>query len=121
MFHVVFFIVITSVLFQGMTIMPMAKLLKLNAPLHKTPKSPLSIDETGDKNTISREFTVPENINELSIAEINVPKEALILMIRRRENIIVPRGDTRLFTGDILTVLGSYDKVTDFGKKLTEL
>ena len=121
MFHVVFFIVITSVLFQGMTIMPMAKLLKLNAPLHKTPKSPLSIDETGDKNTISREFTVPENINELSIAEINVPKEVLILMIRRRENIIVPRGDTRLFTGDILTVLGSYDKVTDFGKKLTEL
>ena len=121
MFHVVFFIVITSVLFQGMTIMPVAKLLNLNAPLHKTPKSPLSIDETGDKNAISREFTVSENINELSIAEIKVPEGLLILMIRRRENIIVPRGDTKLYTGDIMTVLGSHDTVMAFGEKLTEL
>ena len=54
MFHIVFFIVLTSVLLQGMTIMPMAKLLKLDAPLRKNPRMPLSIEDTGRRCRIER-------------------------------------------------------------------
>ena len=44
MFNIVFFIVITSVLLQGMTVMPMAKLLKLDAPLRPTLRMPVSVE-----------------------------------------------------------------------------
>ena len=113
MFHIVFFIVITSVLLQGMTIMPCAKLLKLDAPLHKMPRLPLSIEETGDKHTISREFLVTADKDKNVIANVSLPGNALILLIRRDDGIIVPRGSTVLLEGDILTVLGSSESIEE--------
>ncbi|MDD3886150.1 MAG: potassium/proton antiporter [Victivallaceae bacterium] len=121
MFHIVFFIVITSVLLQGMTIMPMARLLGLDAPLRKTPRIPLSIEETGDKSTISRELIASEGIDHRSLAEIKLPEGALILLIRRDEKIIIPRGDTRLAEGDVLTVMGSPEAVHECATKFSIL
>lgn len=106
-FHIVFFIVITSVLLQGMTIMPLAKLLKLNAPMKKNPRVPLSWEETGDKSSESRQLTVPIACDGKSIAELHLPAGALILLVRREEKFLVPRGDTVLQYDDILTVMGS--------------
>lgn len=112
MFNIVFFIVITSVLLQGMTIMPMAKLLKLDAPLRKSPRIPLSTEETGDTNMISREIEVTGGVDKKSLAESNLPGGALVLLIRRLDKIIIPKGDTTLEIGDILTVLGTPEAVS---------
>lgn len=111
MFHIVFFVVLISVLFQGMTIMPCAKLLKLDAPLRKAPRLPLSIEETGDRHTVSREFQVPAEIDKQVLADLKLPGNALILLIRRDDGIIVPKGSTCLFEGDILTVLGNSESI----------
>lgn len=113
MFHIVFFIVLTSVIFQGMTIMPLAKWLKLDAPLKKKPRSPLSIEETGSKEMISRELIVTKGFGEQTLADIKLPDGTLILMIHRDEKIIVPRGDTILEEGDMLTVLGSHEAIRE--------
>ena len=107
LFHIVFFIVLTSVVLQGMTIMPLAKLLNLDAPLKKKPRSPLSIEETGDKEMISRELVVTRDFGEQTLAQIELPKGVLVLMINRDDKIIVPRGNSTLQEGDMLTVLGS--------------
>lgn len=106
LFYIVFFIVITSVLFQGMTIMPLARLLKLDAPLKKKVRMPLSFEETGDSSSDSIELEVPAARNGQTLAELKLPEGALILMIRRDEKFIVPRGDTALLEGDILTIMG---------------
>ncbi len=119
MFHIVFFIVITSVLLQGMTIMPMARMLKLDAPLRKTPRIPLAIEETGDRNTQSRELMVSGEFNNRSLAEIRLPEGALILLVRRDDKIIVPRGETRLLEGDVLTVLGNPDAIQECSVKFS--
>ncbi len=111
MFHIVFFIVITSVLIQGMTIMPAARMLSLDAPLKETPRVPLSIEETGSRDMISREIEVESMEQPQTLAEINLPEGALILLIRRSENVIVPRGDTILEEKDVLTVMGTPDAV----------
>ena len=107
MFHIVFFIVLTSVLLQGMTIMPLARLLKLDAPLQKTPRMPLSVEQTGNSDANSLEFIVEDNLNGRTLAELQLPEGALILLIRRGENFIMPRGYTSLQTGDVLTIMGS--------------
>ncbi|MBR2365182.1 MAG: potassium/proton antiporter [Lentisphaeria bacterium] len=106
LFYIVFFIVITSVLLQGMTIMPLAKLLKLDAPLKKKVRMPLSFEETGDSSSDSIELEVPASRNGQTLAELKLPEGALILMIRRDEKFIVPRGDTSLQEGDVLTIMG---------------
>ncbi len=113
LFHMVFFIVLTSVLLQGMTIMPLARLLGLAAPLRKTPRIPLSIEDTGDRNMISCEITLSGVMNGRSLSETQLPTGALILLIRREDKIIVPRGDTRLLEGDILTILGNPEAVSE--------
>ena len=107
LFYIVFFIVITSVLLQGMTVMPLAKLLKLDAPLKKKVRMPLSFEETGDSSSDSRELELPSCRNGQTLAEVKLPEGALVLMIRRDEKFIVPRGDTVLYEGDILTIMGS--------------
>ena len=113
MFHIVFFIVLTSVVLQGMTIMPVAKFLKLDAPLKKKPRSPLAIEETGDKEMVSREIVVTKNFESESLAQIKLPKGVLILMINRDDKIIVPRGNSVLQQGDMLTVLGSPEHIKE--------
>ena len=55
---------------------------------------------------------------------MKLPEGALVLMIRRDEKFIVPRGDTSLAEGDILTIMGTpsavsacEDFLSDSGKK----
>ena len=118
LFHIVFFIVLTSVLLQGMTIMPLAKLLKLDAPLRKTPLSPLALEETGDKNSDSREITVTQKCSGMTLADLSLPDGALVLLIRRDDKFIVPRGDTELEVDDVLTVMGTPSAIQESMKKL---
>lgn len=119
LFHIVFFIVLTSVLLQGMTIMPLAKLLKLDAPLRKTPLSPLALEETGDKNSDSREITVTQKCSGMTLADLSLPDGALVLLIRRDDKFIVPRGDTELEADDVLTVMGTPAAIQESMVKLT--
>ena len=120
MFNIVFFIVITSVILQGMTIMPLAKFLHLSAPLQKTPRAPLAFEETGDKNSVSREITLPESVNGITPAQLQLPGGVLILLIRRQDRFIVPRGDTPLFPGDVLTLMGGSDAMKESLRKIRE-
>lgn len=119
MFHIVFFIVLTSVLLQGMTIMPAAKLLKLDAPLRKTPRMPLVVEETGDANAGSAEVVVPESCGGRSLARMNLPEGVLVLLIRREDRVVVPRGDTRLEPGDVLTLMGNKQALTESVRKFS--
>ena len=120
MFNIVFFIVLTSVLLQGMTIMPMAKLLKLDAPLRPALRMPVSVEETGDANASSAELTVPAPWDGATLAQLRLPEGALVLLVRRSDRFLLPRGDTVLAEGDILTVMGSEDALTRSLRKLAE-
>ena len=111
LFHIVFFIVLTSVLLQGMTIMPMAQLLHLAGPLRKTLRVPLTFEETGDSNSDFRELPVPEKRIGQSLKELQLPTGALVLLIRRDDRFVVPRGETKLEANDILTLMGTPEAI----------
>ena len=120
MFNIVFFIVITSVILQGMTIMPLAKCLRLSAPLQKSPRAPLAFEETGDNSSVSREVSVPESMTGVTLAQLSLPAGVLVLLIRRHDKFIVPRGDTPLCAGDVLTLMGGNDAMGESLQKFRE-
>jgi len=118
LFHIIFFMVILSVLIQGNTIMPLAKKLRLDAPLKPAPHPPLFIENLGRhghadssdfRNTRPREFSVTagSDLAGQKIADCKLPSEAFIIMIQRNDAYIIPRGNTVLKPGDNLTILGS--------------
>ena len=119
LFHIVFFIVLTSVLVQGMTIMPLAKLLNLAGSLRKMLRVPLSFEETGDSNSAFCELPVPKNRIGLSLKELQLPQGALVLLIRRADRFVVPRGDTTLEVDDVLTLMGTPDAIRQSQEQLS--
>lgn len=119
LFHIVFFIVLTSVLVQGMTIMPLANLLKLAGPLRRTLRVPLSFEETGDANSDFRELPIPTNRIGQTLKDLRLPTGVLVLLIRREDRFVVPRGNTRLEANDILTLMGTPEAIRESEEQLT--
>jgi cell volume regulation protein A len=108
-FNMVFFIVLTSVLLQGMTLMPLARFLKVDKPLEYRPRYPLEFDKTeNDVRNETRELDILPGTAVVgkTIGELYFPPGALILLVRRDKNFLVPRGQTVLEPYDTLLVLG---------------
>jgi Trk K+ transport system NAD-binding subunit len=53
------------------------------------------------------------SLNDVPLHELRLPGQARIMVIRRDGQFIVPRGDIRLFTGDVLTVLASPEEMDE--------
>lgn len=48
----------------------------------------------------------------LELRQVSLPTGTLIAMVRRGDEMVIPRGDTVLRAGDRLTVLGSPEGIT---------
>ena len=107
MFHIVFFIVISSVAIQGMSIMTLARFLHLDLPLRKTPRVPLSVENTGTMYASSRQFVCDERADRKTLAELGLPPGALVMLIRREGSFLIPQGNTILQKGDCLMIMGA--------------
>lgn len=60
------------------------------------------------KATIS-EITLPQNspLDGVRISDIRLPEESVIISINRKGDLIIPRGKTCVFSGDVILVLVS--------------
>lgn len=66
-----------------------------------------------EDDAIGLERFVVENeaLTRVPVREIHLPKGALILSVHRGREHIIPRGDTLLRLGDVLTIAGETDEV----------
>ncbi|NMA41893.1 MAG: potassium/proton antiporter [Oligosphaeraceae bacterium] len=112
MFHIIFFIVISSVAIQGTTIMTLARFLDLDLPLRKSLRVPLSFDHTGTMDASSKQFICDERADRKTLAELGLPRGALVMLIRRDGGFLIPQGNTLLQKDDCLMIMGS-DKVLE--------
>lgn len=107
LFHLVFFIVLTSVLLQGPLIVPVARLLGVEAK-PRAVRSPLAF--VMDDNKITNdliEILVPDDAEVVGkrILDLNLPPRALIVLIGREGEMVVPNGGTALEAGDAILLL----------------
>ena len=118
LFHIIFFIVLMSVLVQGMTIMPLANILQLAGPLRRSLRMPLTFEETGDANSDFRELPVPKERIGQSLKDLHLPGGVLVLLIRRDDRFVVPRGNTMLEANDVLTLMGTPEAIRESEEQL---
>lgn len=106
-FNLVFFIVLTSVLLQGTSIPLFARWLGVAAPLAAKRQYPLEFLPTSSTKSNLVELQVPSNslVVGKRILELGLPKGALVVLISRKEEFIVPSGGTSLEAGDTMLVL----------------
>jgi cell volume regulation protein A len=106
-FNLVFFTVLTSLLIQGSSLKYVAKLLRLDKPIAKKSLYPFEFINRENSDSRLEEFLLPMNspIHGKTIRELQIPEDALITMIVRGENFIVPTGRTTVESLDLLLIL----------------
>ena len=113
-FNIVFFISVTSILIQGTTLSVIAKWL--NVALPKNLKKITEIDQLilDLPKSFMQEFEIFPDLGSVNkrIVDLNFPKTAMIIMIKREKEFIRPHGSTVIKANDMLTVLA--DSVADF-------
>jgi cell volume regulation protein A len=106
-FHLVFFIVLTSVLLQGTPIPWLARALHVQAPAKPKFRFPIEYTSTGQMKSELVELEVPRGsrASGKTLVNLKLPKEALLVLIQRKGSVIVPKGSTKLEDEDTMLVL----------------
>lgn len=106
-FNVVFFVVLTSAIIQGATISPLAGKLGLAGDIKPSNPSLLELTALGKTKSEINHIEVNDMmaISGKEILELDLPEDILFTAIIRNEQIITPRGNTRIESGDTLYVL----------------
>lgn len=107
-FHVVFFIVLTSVLLQGTTIPLAARLLGVASPLQARRAWPLEANTTSLRAPDLHEVIVPAESDGTgrTLVELGLPVGTMIVLIDHDGSFVVPTGATVLHPADRLLVIG---------------
>jgi len=117
-FNIIFLAVTLSILFQGTTIGALAGVLKLSAKEKPKAKQKMELVTVHDTKYELVELFIDGDLygGESSLSELALPPDSSVTMIARKDRIIVPRGNTVIRPGDILTILAEEDRageVTD--------
>ena len=115
-FNIVLFVVVISTLVQGSTFEPLAQALGMTTA---QPALPRPLAETGTIRGLGAEvveYVVGDGdaIAALRVRELGLPREALVSVIVRGHEAILPRGSTRVEAGDRLHVVVRQEVARDF-------
>lgn len=113
-FNIVFFITLLSLIFQGMTIAPVAKWLNLALPQEKEGNDfgveiPEEIDSQLTDVTLTAEML--ENGNRLM--DMNISSGTLVMLVKRGKEFMIPNGRMELKVGDKLLYISENKKVEE--------
>ena len=106
-FNIVFFAVVISTLVQGLSIDPLSRWLGVTT---NEPALPRPLTETGTIRRLGAEiveFPVGPGhaVVGCRVRELGLPRDALLSVIVRDEEAVLPRGSTRIEAGDRLHVV----------------
>lgn len=99
MFNMIFYMVVFSVIIQGMTLKPVAKYLGL-LDKSNSDDDEISIDELEELYIRKLYLTNYSDYTNKLIKELNLPKNTLIISVKRGEEYLIPNGNLRLLSGD---------------------
>jgi cell volume regulation protein A len=121
LFNFVFFITLTSVLLQGTTISTVAKWMKVLGSPRKKRAYPIEYNPAAGikSELVEIEISTDSQAAGKRIVELGLPKDVLIVLMGRGDELIVPSGSTVVMPGDTLLVLGEKEPVSAIRVQLT--
>ena len=103
LFNIVFFITLLSLIFQGMTIAPGARLLHLDLPQEKEGNEfGVELPDEIDSQLMDQTLTAEMLENGDRLMDMNIPKGTLVMLVKRGNEFIIPNGQVELHVGDKL-------------------
>jgi NhaP-type Na+/H+ and K+/H+ antiporters with a unique C-terminal domain len=106
-FNLVFFAVILSILVQGSSLGLVAKWLGLSEPAR--PKALFSLEmitmAKSDYDMVVVDLPGPKGVEGPRIRDLSLPEGAVITLVTRGDQVVLPKGETRLQGWDQVTVL----------------
>jgi cell volume regulation protein A len=113
-FHLVFFISVTSVIIQGTTLPIVAKWLRLLVPVKAKRRTALDLELSNTVRSELGEMIIPADhlMAGKSIVDLDFPRNASIILLERDGKYIQPSGSTILKEGDKLVVLSDDKELT---------
>lgn len=106
-FNLVFFISVTSVLFQGTSLAYVAKLLHVSVPANMKRRVGMDFEFSDHIKSEMQELILDHNSYALNkrIVDLKIPATVTIMAVKRNDVYIAPRGSTKLLENDILYIL----------------
>ncbi len=122
LFHIVFFVVLVSLLVQGSTVQKMAKWLGILKKDSESLYRPRDFDNIEFPGMSLQEMIVPYNSKAIDKAlfEIKLPAESHVLLIARGEQFLIPSGNTQVKGGDVVWVLAKDEVLSEIGRTFSE-
>ena len=113
-FNIVFFITLLSLIFQGMTIAPVAKWLSLDLPQEKEGNDfgveiPEEIDSQLTDVTLTAEMLEDGN----RLMDMNISSGTLVMLVKRGKEFMIPNGRMELKVGDKLLYISENKKAEE--------
>lgn len=120
LFNIVFFIVLTSVLLQGTTLTLVARWLGVRETLPARADYPITYTPTGhNKNEmVEVEVRPGSDADGARIVDLHLPPEALVILIHRAGEFLIPKGATELIAGDSVLVLAGETELREVRRRL---
>ncbi|HYF82935.1 MAG TPA: potassium/proton antiporter [Clostridia bacterium] len=106
-FNTVFFIALLSVLVQGTMLPKVAKLLDVVEKEETVYKTFSDYQDETHTKLIECPIRKSNPWAGKSIMEANIPEEILVVMIKRKGEVITPKGSTVINAGDTLVLIGN--------------
>lgn len=115
-FHIIFFIALISVSVQGTLLPKVAQ--KLDLVDNDTTVLKTFNDYQEEKSTMLLEYNVSKSSKWMNktIMDAEIPDDILIVMIKRNDQVIVPKGSTEILEKDILVLSGNNLNEVALGK-----
>jgi potassium/hydrogen antiporter len=119
-FNIVFFVVVISVLVQGSTLIPVARLLGITVPLAQKPQYPFELVTDTDIRNELTEVQIAQGSPAIDrqIVNLGLPEDSLIVLVSRGGEVLVPNGNTIIEQGDTLLVLADKDALAQIREDL---
>ncbi len=118
LFHLVFFVVLVSLLIQGSTIQFVAKWLGIVQRESEDLYQPRDFDNMEFPGMTLKEIIIPytSNVTDKALYEIKLPTDSHILLVARGEQFLIPSGNTLVRGGDVIWVLAKDEVLDEVGR-----
>ncbi|MFC2949650.1 potassium/proton antiporter [Virgibacillus sediminis] len=114
-FNIIFFVVLSSTIFQGTTMALIADKLQVAKPTGLNPLHSLDFLSVGKQDIQLLEYKVDESttVNGKKIKETGFPAKANIAIILRDGDTLAPHGNVELQKGDLIYILVPNDQIDE--------